>query len=279
MEHIWRYLAGVVAVVAIGFIVAPYIHTKGGSSTATTSGVNGSAQVQNVNATGAKDSCPYWIDVKTGTKPLVGPVGWKGPLEEPTDTTNSAGSYSILPDGSWINVKTGTKPAVGPPGYQGPTLNGTEFFSGGHTYALVPCPPPQKTPTPAPLPPPPPRVIPGPGTLQRINWVYPQACPQYGAPHECYVQEGAYGGYDNWAKNKAAFYWQAPVGCPAGKKLVAIKDAMCKYETSGATANAQTAISAGDVATVDCRQFAAQFKGNDCTCNNGITLSADFFCQ
>ena len=120
---------------------------------------------------------------------------------------------------------------------------------------------------------------PGPGTTQQITWRYPQACPQYGAPKNCYVDEGANGGYDVWAKEKAQFFWEGAPGCQPGKKLVAIKDAQCKYETTGATASAKTAISADGKATVDCLDFAKQYKGDACTCMNGITLSANFYCE
>jgi hypothetical protein len=136
------------------------------------------------------------------------------------------------------------------------------------------------TPKPSPAGPKPTKVnTPGPGGMQQITWRYPQACPQYGAPKNCYVPEGTAGGYDAWAKDKAQFFWEAPPGCAAGKKLVAIKNAVCKYETNGATANAETAISPDGKATVDCRKFAAQYKGDACNCMNGITLSAEFYCE
>lgn len=93
-------------------------------------------------ATYGRGDCPYWIDVKDGTRPKVGPPGYQGPTFSGTEFFSGGHNYAQLKDGTWIDVKDGTQPAVGPPGYQGPTFSGTEFFSGGHNYALVPCPPP-----------------------------------------------------------------------------------------------------------------------------------------
>lgn len=147
------------------------------------------------------------------------------------------------------------------------------------------------TPQPAPSPKPPSpknsEIPNAPGGMRGISWVYPQSCPQYGGQPSpdplkpaCYGRvDGYQGGYDNWAKNVAQFYWTGKPCDKTSKKLVAIQNATCKYETNGDSASAKTDISADGVATVDCLAFAAKYKNADCTCLNGITLSANFYCE
>ncbi|MDE2071611.1 MAG: hypothetical protein KGI70_02690 [Patescibacteria group bacterium] len=110
-----------------------------------------------------------------------------------------------------------------------------------------------------------------------VTWRQPQACPQYGGTKQCYVAEGAYGGYANWAATRATFIWKVNP-CPDGKKVVRIDSASCVYETNGAVGAATTTLDRGS-AVVDCRHFAAQYKDDACTCNNGITLNARLECQ
>ena len=115
-----------------------------------------------------------------------------------------------------------------------------------------------------------------PGVVE-ASWQQPQACPQYGGAKQCYVAEGAYGGYDNWAATRATFIWRVNP-CPQGKKVVHITNASCVYETNGAQGAASSTIDK-DSAIVDCRAFAAQYRNDDCNCNNGITLHAIVQCQ
>ncbi|MBI3572477.1 hypothetical protein HY091_03030 [Candidatus Kaiserbacteria bacterium] len=109
------------------------------------------------------------------------------------------------------------------------------------------------------------------------SWQQPQACPQYGGANQCYVPEGAYGGYDNWAATRATFIWRVNP-CPEPKKVTHITAASCVYETNDAQGRASTTVDQGS-AIVDCRAFAAQFKNDACNCNNGITLSAKVQCE
>lgn len=109
------------------------------------------------------------------------------------------------------------------------------------------------------------------------SWQQPQACPQYGGAKQCYVAEGAYGGYDNWAATRATFIWSVNP-CPQGKTVSKITKANCVYETNGEQGAASTTLDNGS-AIVDCRPFAAQFRNDACNCNNGITLSAQVQCQ
>jgi hypothetical protein len=109
------------------------------------------------------------------------------------------------------------------------------------------------------------------------NWSQPQACPQYGGANECYVTEGAFGGYDNWAATRATFIWRVNP-CPQGKTVTKITKASCVYETNGASGSASTTLDNG-YAVVDCRPFASQYRNDACNCNNGITLHAQVECQ
>lgn len=110
-----------------------------------------------------------------------------------------------------------------------------------------------------------------------VSWRQPQACPQYGGTKQCYVPEGANGGYANWAATRATFIWRVNP-CTSGKTVARIDQASCVYETNGAQGQASTTLD-HDSAIIDCRSFAAQFQNDDCNCNNGITLSARVECK
>ena len=110
------------------------------------------------------------------------------------------------------------------------------------------------------------------------SWRQPQACPQYGGAKQCYVQEGAYGGYDNWSATRATFIWRVNP-CPAGKKVIKISSSSCVYETNGISHTASTSVDVDGNAIVDCRAFASSYRNDDCNCNNGITLKAEVQCQ
>lgn len=110
------------------------------------------------------------------------------------------------------------------------------------------------------------------------SWHQPQACPQYGGAKQCYVQEGAYGGYENWAATRATFIWRVNP-CPTGKKVIGINSSSCVYETNGVNHTASTSVDTEGYAIVDCRAFASSYRNDDCNCNNGITLNAQVQCR
>ncbi|MBI3573989.1 hypothetical protein HY090_02980 [Candidatus Kaiserbacteria bacterium] len=110
------------------------------------------------------------------------------------------------------------------------------------------------------------------------NWHQPQACPQYGGAKQCYVAEGAFGGYLNWASTRATFLWRVNP-CPTGKKVIKISSSSCVYETNGVSHTASTSVDQNGYATVDCRPFASSYKDDECNCNNGITLNAQVECR
>ncbi len=112
-----------------------------------------------------------------------------------------------------------------------------------------------------------------------VTWRQPQACPQYGAPNNCYNPEGKCGGYDKWASTCATFLWKINP-CPVGKKVVFVKNASCSYDTDPfPSGGASSTVMADGEAAIDCRSFAKQFKSASCTCNNGITLHAILQCR
>ncbi len=121
-------------------------------------------------------------------------------------------------------------------------------------------------------------VTPADKTIQ-VVWNQPQACPQYGAPNNCYNPEGKCGGYDKWSSTCATFLWKINP-CPNGKKVVFVKSASCSYDTDPFPSGAATSsVMADGQAAIDCRSFAKQFKSAACTCNNGITLHATVECR
>jgi hypothetical protein len=112
-----------------------------------------------------------------------------------------------------------------------------------------------------------------------VTWNQPQACPQYGAPNNCYNPEGKCGGYDNWSATCATFLWKINP-CPNGKKVVLVKNASCSYDTDPfPTGAASSTVMADGHAAIDCRSFAKQFKTAACTCNNGVSLHAIVECR
>ena len=112
-----------------------------------------------------------------------------------------------------------------------------------------------------------------------ITWNQPQACPQYGAPNNCYgTNDQTCGGYDKWAASCATFVWNINP-CAAGQNVVGYTSATCSYETGVAPQGSAKATVENGKLTIDCTEFAKQFKTDACTCNNGITLHAVVQCQ